>query len=183
LCYRHRRHHLPAQCLALDLQAVSQYIPRSQHLRPSLRSTRRNRRSSSTWPCLRRSLRRHTFELSSYETACFREWREKQAAQIREREEAAKAKRNETVTRAEQAIDDYYRDYNEKKAKQIASNKFVLVQCDLLCAQCSCLNRIEEKHFLESLTDSLSQGTTWSRICDIIELQVSTIKCILAAVC
>ncbi|EJD41671.1 hypothetical protein AURDEDRAFT_115392 [Auricularia subglabra TFB-10046 SS5] len=92
------------------------------------------------------------------EPEVIKQWREQQQTRIAEREAAARAKREETVAKAEQAIDDFYRDYNEKKAKQIASNK------------------IEEKHFLESLTDSLSQGTTWSRICDIIELQNSQSK-------
>ncbi|KAH7102202.1 clathrin light chain-domain-containing protein [Auriculariales sp. MPI-PUGE-AT-0066] len=92
------------------------------------------------------------------EPEVIKQWREQQAAQIRSREEAGKKKRSETINRAEQAIDDFYRDYNEKKAKQIAANK------------------IEEKRYLESLTDGLSQGTTWTRICDTIELQNSQSK-------
>lgn len=37
-------------------------------------------------------------------------------------------------------------------------------------------DRAEEQEYLSSLTDSLSSGTTWSRIADLIELQNSQSK-------
>lgn len=36
--------------------------------------------------------------------------------------------------------------------------------------------RQQEAEYLASLTDSLSNGTTWSRICDIVDLQNSQSK-------
>ncbi|KZV89984.1 hypothetical protein EXIGLDRAFT_720805 [Exidia glandulosa HHB12029] len=92
------------------------------------------------------------------EPEVIKEWRAKQQEQIAAREEAAKRKRDDTIAKAEQSIDDFYRDYNEKKRKQIAANK------------------VEERDFIDSLTSALSQGTTWSRICDVIELQNSQSK-------
>ena len=54
-----------------------------------------------------------------------REWRAKQAEQIAARDAQAAAKREETINKAEGAIDDFYAEYNAKKEKQIARNKFV----------------------------------------------------------
>lgn len=38
--------------------------------------------------------------------------------------------------------------------------------------------RLREEEFLRDLSDSLSSGTTWSRICDLIELENSQSKTI-----
>lgn len=46
---------------------------------------------------------------------------------------------------------------------------------------CNSYLREHEEEFLQNLTDSLSQGTTWSRIADIIELQNSQSKTIARA--
>lgn len=56
---------------------------------------------------------------------CFREWREKQAEEIAAREERAKARRQETISKAEKAIDDFYEDYAAKKERTIGENKCV----------------------------------------------------------
>ena len=39
-------------------------------------------------------------------------------------------------------------------------------------------NRDQEQEFIQNLTESLSKGTTWERICDLIELQNSQSKTI-----
>lgn len=52
-----------------------------------------------------------------------RQWRERQEADIRERDAEAQAKKEETIAKAERAIDDFYAEYNAKKEKQIAKNK------------------------------------------------------------
>lgn len=54
-----------------------------------------------------------------------REWREKQAAEIQARDEASKARRQETILKAEKAIDAFYEDYASKKQKTIRDNKYV----------------------------------------------------------
>ena len=53
----------------------------------------------------------------------YREWREKQQEEIRARDEASKAKRQETISKAERALEDFYEDYSRKKEKNIAENK------------------------------------------------------------
>jgi len=92
------------------------------------------------------------------EPEVIREWRRKQAEAIAAREEAAERKRQETISKAERAIDEFYEDYNAKKERSIKENKE------------------NEAEYLSQLTDSLTAGTTWSRICDYVELQNSQSK-------
>lgn len=56
---------------------------------------------------------------------CDREWRERQAEEIRQRDEASKAKRQETIAKAEAAIDQFYEEYAAKKERSIRENKYV----------------------------------------------------------
>ncbi|TDL18387.1 hypothetical protein BD410DRAFT_728524 [Rickenella mellea] len=87
-------------------------------------------------------------------------WREKQAAEIKARDEASAARRQETIAKAERSIDQFYEDYNLKKERNIVDNKK------------------QEQTYLASLTTSLSEGTTWSRIAELVELQNSQSKTI-----
>jgi CRISPR/Cas system CMR subunit Cmr6 (Cas7 group RAMP superfamily) len=54
-----------------------------------------------------------------------RSWREKQAQEIEAREEAAKAKKEDQIAKARNDIDNFYKQYNERKEKDIAKNKCV----------------------------------------------------------
>ncbi len=54
-----------------------------------------------------------------------RQWREKQAEEIKARDEASKAKRQETIGKAERAIDQFYEEYAAKKERNIRENKYV----------------------------------------------------------
>lgn len=54
-----------------------------------------------------------------------RQWREKQAAEIKARDEASEAKREEIVSKAERAIDSFYEEYAQKKERNIRENKCV----------------------------------------------------------
>ncbi|KAI0070471.1 hypothetical protein K474DRAFT_1608630 [Panus rudis PR-1116 ss-1] len=92
-----------------------------------------------------------------------KQWREKQAAEIKARDEASAKKREEIISKAERAIDQFYEEYAAKKEKNIRENKE------------------HEEEFVQKMTDSLSQGTTWERIADIIELQNSQSKTIARA--
>ncbi|THG96091.1 hypothetical protein EW145_g7844 [Phellinidium pouzarii] len=85
-------------------------------------------------------------------------WREKQAAEIKARDEVSQSKRQETISKAERSIDQFYEEYNAKKERNIKENKQ------------------QEAEYLASFSDSLSAGTTWSRICDYIDLQNSQSK-------
>jgi len=54
-----------------------------------------------------------------------REWRERQAEEIRARDERSKIRRQETISKAERAIDTFYEEYNAKKERNIRENKCV----------------------------------------------------------
>ncbi|GAA5826178.1 hypothetical protein JCM11251_007195 [Rhodosporidiobolus azoricus] len=92
------------------------------------------------------------------ESEFIKSWREKQAQEIAAREEEATRKKEETIAKARNAIDNFYKDYNERKEKDIAQNKE------------------DEEKFKSQLSDSLAQGTTWERICTLVDLQDSRSK-------
>ncbi|KAF8716518.1 hypothetical protein AX14_012309 [Amanita brunnescens Koide BX004] len=94
------------------------------------------------------------------EPEVIRKWREKQQEEIKARDEVSKARRQEAVSKAERAIDEFYEDYARKKERNIRENKD------------------QEEEYLASLTEKLSAGTTWERICELIELQNSQSKTI-----
>ncbi|TFK81682.1 clathrin light chain [Polyporus arcularius HHB13444] len=98
--------------------------------------------------------------LEEDEPEVIKQWREKQAEEIKARDEASKAKRQETIGKAERAIDQFYEEYAAKKERNIRENKY------------------HEEEFLADLNASLSQGTTWQRICSLIELENSQSKTI-----
>ncbi|KAG0347195.1 hypothetical protein BG004_008234 [Podila humilis] len=88
------------------------------------------------------------FKEPSQETAVpevVREWREKQAAIVAEKDERSEEKRQETIGAAHEAIDRFYEDYNQKKSKSLAEN------------------RDKEEAFLAK-RDDVSSGTQWERI-------------------
>ncbi|GAA5902969.1 hypothetical protein JCM6882_009658 [Rhodosporidiobolus microsporus] len=92
------------------------------------------------------------------ESEFIKSWRTKQAEEIARREEAAASKKEETIAKARNAIDNFYKEYNERKEKDIAKNKE------------------DEEKFKSQLSDSLAQGTTWERICTLVDLQDSRSK-------
>jgi len=102
-------------------------------------------------------------QLDEEEPEVIKQWREKQAEEIQARDEASKSRRQQTIAKAEHAIDQFYEEYATKKERNIRENKN------------------EEAEFLESLSSSLTKGTTWERICDITELQNSQSKTIARA--
>lgn len=53
-----------------------------------------------------------------------REWREKQAAEIKARDEAATLKRQEAIAQANQFIDDFYLEHKENVERNIKQNKY-----------------------------------------------------------
>jgi hypothetical protein len=50
-------------------------------------------------------------------------WRARQAEEIAARDARSKAKREETITKAEKAIDSFYEEYNAGKERSIKENK------------------------------------------------------------
>lgn len=104
-------------------------------------------------------------------------WREKQAEEIKKRDEASEARRQETITKAERSIDQFYEEYNAKKERNIKENKYVPCPRNLYFPVLfKSRLRIQEQEYTAERTDALSAGTTWSRICDYVDLQNSQSK-------
>lgn len=99
-------------------------------------------------------------DMSEDEPQVIKDWREKQQAEIRARDEASKIRREETIDKAERAIEEFYENYSKKKERNIRDNKN------------------SEAEYLSELSASLSTGTTWERICSLVELQNSQSKTI-----
>lgn len=99
-----------------------------------------------------------TQQIDEEEPEVIREWREKQRAEIDAREAAAKERRQSTISKAERAIDEFYEEYAKKKERNIRENKD------------------HEAEFVQEQTAFLGSGTTWERICSLIELQNSQSK-------
>ena len=103
--------------------------------------------------------------LSSYnnpeeETEPQRAWRERQADEIARRDAQAERVRAETVSRAELDIDKFYTEYNAQKEKNIKRNKE------------------NEARFRDERTRELAEGTTWTRVTKLLDLQNSQSKTI-----
>lgn len=52
-----------------------------------------------------------------------RDWRDKQQAEIAARDAKSKARREETIDKAESAIEEFYENYAKKKERSIRDNK------------------------------------------------------------
>jgi hypothetical protein len=92
---------------------------------------------------------------TSYEdedSAPLREWRERRDAQIQHIDERSAAKKSETVKAAQEAIDEFYENYNNRKDKQIAQT------------------RKDAEEFLKNREDTTSGGTSWERIAKLVDL-------------
>lgn len=109
-----------------------------------------------------------------------RQWREKQQKEIKARDEASKRRREDTIATAERDIEEFYENYAKKKERNIRDNKYVVfvlffvTECSLYFYAC----RNTEAEFFADMQASLSAGTTWERICNLIELQNSQSKTI-----
>ena len=86
------------------------------------------------------------------EPEVLREWREKRDMQIQHRDEVSASKKAETVKAAQQNIDEFYENYNNRKDKGIAQT------------------RKEEEEFLKNREDTTSGVTTWERIAKLVDL-------------
>src|SRR6202044_2634595 len=87
-----------------------------------------------------------------------RDWRERQAAEIKTRDEASAAKRAETIAKAERAIDEFYNDYAARTKRNIRENKFVpFSTCPARLVMFAF--RDQEEEYLATLSASLSTGT------------------------
>lgn len=87
------------------------------------------------------------------EPEVIKEWRERRSLAIQHREDAAAARKEETVKAAQTAIDEFYENYNNKRDKSIAQT------------------RKDAEKFLESREDTTAGGTSWERIAKLIDLK------------
>jgi len=110
----------------------------------------------------------------------YREWRIKQEESIRARDEESARKRQETISKAERAIDEFYDEYGKKNERTIQKNKYVSLPFSsrFIILKRASISRDSEAEYLANLEAALGQGTTWSRIADLIELQNSQSKSI-----
>jgi len=86
------------------------------------------------------------------EPEVLREWREKRDAQIQRRDEVSASKKAETVKSAQESVDEFYENYNNRKDKQIAQTQK------------------EAEEFLKNRDDTTSGGTSWERIAKLVDL-------------
>ena len=110
------------------------------------------------------------------EPEVIRAWRDKQAEEIKRRDEASHARRQETIEKAERAIDQFYDEYNAKKERNIKENKYVSCKHDYFLLYTNPRCRVLEQEYLATFSDSLAAGTSWSRICAYIDLENSQSK-------
>jgi len=81
-----------------------------------------------------------------------REWRERRDLALQHRDEVSANRKAETVKSAQQAIDDFYENYNNKKDKTTAQT------------------RKEAEEFLKNREDTTAGGTSWERIGKLVDL-------------
>ncbi|KAK3359385.1 clathrin light chain [Lasiosphaeria hispida] len=92
------------------------------------------------------------FTEEEQEPEVIKNWREKRDAQNAKRAEQFAAQRAETVQEAQQNIDDFYENYNNKKEKTITQT------------------RKEAEQFLANREDTTSGGTSWERISKLVDV-------------
>ncbi|KAF2725257.1 hypothetical protein K431DRAFT_281209, partial [Polychaeton citri CBS 116435] len=100
------------------------------------------------------------FQASSYgayaedegESNAVREWRERRDLQLQHRDEVSSGKKAETVKAAQEAIDEFYENYNNKRDKGVAQT------------------RKEAEEYLKNREDTTSGGTSWERIGKLVDL-------------
>lgn len=95
---------------------------------------------------------RATYPEDESEPDVIREWRERRDLAIAHRDEVSAARKAETIKAAQQAIDDFYENYNNKKEKTIAQT------------------RREAEEFLSKREDTTAGGTSWERIAKLVDL-------------
>lgn len=81
-----------------------------------------------------------------------KQWRETRDLQLQDRSEKSAQRKDETVKAAQQNIDDFYENYNQKKEKTIAAT------------------RKDEEEFLAKREDTSAGGTSWERIAKLVDL-------------
>lgn len=82
-----------------------------------------------------------------------REWRERRDLAIQHREEVAAGRKADTIKAAQESIDEFYENYNNKKERSLAQTKK------------------EAEDFLAKREDTSSGGTSWQRIAKLVDVK------------
>ncbi|MCJ1246117.1 hypothetical protein MMC30_003322 [Trapelia coarctata] len=93
-----------------------------------------------------------SYSAQEEEPEVIKEWRERRDMALHHRAEVSGKKKAETVKAAQQAIDDFYENYNTKKEKTISQT------------------RKEAEEFLANREDTSAGGTSWERIAKLVDL-------------
>ncbi|ORX35556.1 clathrin light chain [Kockovaella imperatae] len=102
----------------------------------------------------------NTLPEAQEDTEPIKEWRARQAEEIKRRDENDRKARDEMKNKAEKSIDAFYEEYNKLKEKNIRENKE------------------NEAAFLEKLRDGTAKGSAWERVTELISLENSQSKTI-----
>ena len=94
----------------------------------------------------------------SPEPDVIREWRERRDLQIQHRDEVSADRKSKTIKDAQENIDEFYENYNNKKEKEIAKTKR------------------EAEEFLANRDDTTAGGTSWERIAKLVDLSGKGVK-------
>ncbi len=89
---------------------------------------------------------------SEEEPDVVREWRERRNMALESLDSRSASKKAETVKVAQESVDEFYENYNNRKDKQVAQT------------------RKEAEEFLKNREDTTSGGTSWERIAKLVDL-------------
>ncbi|KAF2179406.1 clathrin light chain [Zopfia rhizophila CBS 207.26] len=94
----------------------------------------------------------------SPEPEIIREWRERRDLAIQHRDEVSAERKAKAIKEAQENIDDFYENYNNKRDKQVAQT------------------RREAEEFLANRDDTTAGGTSWERIAKLVDLSGKGVK-------
>ena|SRR5438045_1077859 len=94
----------------------------------------------------------YTAPFDGPEPEVIRQWRERRDLALQERAERSAQKKAETIKAAQEAVDDFYENYNTKKEKMISQT------------------RREAEEFPANREDTSAGGTSWERIAKLVDL-------------
>lgn len=94
-----------------------------------------------------------SLSLDPEESEALKEWKQRRDLEISKRDEIAESKAADLKKEAQQSIDDFYDNYNNKK--QVGIEK----------------TRKEEADFIDKRDKFVSGGTVWSRVVDLLQLK------------
>jgi len=87
-----------------------------------------------------------------------KQWRERQTLEIQRRDELSEARKQETIAKAQQNIDDFYENYNSKRDKAVEDT------------------RREAQEFFDSRENTVAGGTAWERIAKLVDMSDKAVR-------